>query len=328
MTDGGPPLGPIQPLARAKNVVIVAARSDAHALSVKYHVERLGTPCDIVDSQSMSSGLLTASLPEQPDVQISDCRPITSRTAVWWRRARPPAAPPLTHDEESARFTRAEWKASLYSFVGAGVGNVINDPFAEHRANHKIVQLRLAKFAGLPIPRTIVTNDLAEAERFLQYNRSLGHRSIFKPLTPPMNQLGEARVITDTSALRDGLHLSPLILQSCVERGIDIRVVVVGDEIFGGSIAFTGDFEDWRIASSPEYRIYRVEPSLNQRILRLMQSLGLTSGSIDLRIDRAGVPHFLEVNPSGQFLFLELELDLPISVAFATVLTGGSRAST
>ena len=45
--------------------------------------------------------------------------------------------------------------------------------------------------------------------------------------------------------------------------------------------------------------------------------------SFCFRLDPSGTPYFLEVNPSGQWLDLELEANHPISEAWARVLVFG-----
>ena len=52
-----------------------------------------------------------------------------------------------------------------------------------------------------------------------------------------------------------------------------------------------------------------------------MQVLRLYYGAADLIEDVDGEYVFLEINPSGQFLFVEADTELPISAAWARLLT-------
>jgi D-alanine-D-alanine ligase-like ATP-grasp enzyme len=54
--------------------------------------------------------------------------------------------------------------------------------------------------------------------------------------------------------------------------------------------------------------------------LALLEQLGLPFGTIDMRIDPCGEYQFLEVNPAGQFLWIEIATGLPISAAVADLL--------
>ncbi len=53
-----------------------------------------------------------------------------------------------------------------------------------------------------------------------------------------------------------------------------------------------------------------------------MDKLGLVFGTIDLKLADSGERVFLEVNPQGQFLYIEIQTGLPISNALAELLIG------
>ena len=55
-------------------------------------------------------------------------------------------------------------------------------------------------------------------------------------------------------------------------------------------------------------------------LLALMRRLGLWYGAIDLRRAPDGEYVFLEINPAGQWLFVEYATDQPISHELATLL--------
>jgi len=57
-----------------------------------------------------------------------------------------------------------------------------------------------------------------------------------------------------------------------------------------------------------------------RKLLDLVRELGLQYAAIDLIEDENGVLHFLEVNPSGQFLFVEIDTGQQISRAIAELL--------
>gem|GEM_PF-5867427 len=58
-----------------------------------------------------------------------------------------------------------------------------------------------------------------------------------------------------------------------------------------------------------------------ERLLRLVERLGLVTASVDLLRDRDGELLFLEVNEQGQWLFIEAAMPhLPVLNAFANFL--------
>ena len=52
-----------------------------------------------------------------------------------------------------------------------------------------------------------------------------------------------------------------------------------------------------------------------------MDELGLVFGTVDLKLANSGEHVFLEVNPQGQFLYIEILTGLPISNALAEFLS-------
>jgi hypothetical protein len=57
-----------------------------------------------------------------------------------------------------------------------------------------------------------------------------------------------------------------------------------------------------------------------------MRRLGLVYGAIDLRLTPEGRYVFLEINPSGQFLYVEHATGQPITAALAKALIEGPPA--
>lgn len=72
--------------------------------------------------------------------------------------------------------------------------------------------------------------------------------------------------------------------------------------------------------------IAHIDAALESALLALMEQAGLTYGCLDLVVDRFGVIHFLEVNSSGQFLYIEqLVPELRTLASFASLLANGQE---
>jgi glutathione synthase/RimK-type ligase-like ATP-grasp enzyme len=120
--------------------------------------------------------------------------------------------------------------------------------------------------------------------------------------------------------VRLGMHL----FQERVDKVSDIRATVVGDQIFACEIASQdqGELLDWRLKSNLPMKEYIVSKELKQRCLLLMDKLGLTFGALDFCKTPDDRLIFLEVNPNGQYLWIEQALDMPISLELAKLLAG------
>jgi hypothetical protein len=63
------------------------------------------------------------------------------------------------------------------------------------------------------------------------------------------------------------------------------------------------------------------------RLGRVLELLGLKMGVVDLKLDPIGEPVWLELNPQGQFLFVEGLTGLDLTGAFSAFLRGEALAA-
>ena len=134
----------------------------------------------------------------------------------------------------------------------------------------------------------------------------------------------ETRIITETQVAQlDQVRLAPVIFQEAIPGGCDIRVTVVGDRVFPAQITGPADGYEY------DFRLHTAQSAITPvdlpdavtaALLALMRRLGLWYGAIDLRRAPDGDYVFLEINPAGQWLFVEYATDQPISQELATLL--------
>jgi hypothetical protein len=68
-------------------------------------------------------------------------------------------------------------------------------------------------------------------------------------------------------------------------------------------------------------------PSAAQRLLSVLAALDLRMGIFDLKLTDDDEPVWLELNPQGQFLFLEGLAEMPLSNAFADFLVAEAESA-
>lgn len=242
--------------------------------------------------------------------------------AVWWRRAPPVETWPL--DPENRPLAFAEWSAALSGAIRVAGGFWVNDPGAEEVARRKLVQLEVARHVGLPVPRTLVTNDPARAEAFA---KGLRGGAVVKALGSTAEGGFTRRLVPGDDWLAARLRTGPAIFQERV-HGLDLRVTIVGDEVFAMSMDARagGDPDDVRVdweRVSATARPARLPADLRRRLLALQRRLGLRYGAVDLRRRRGGGYAFLEVNPGGQWMHAEAATGHPIGATLARLLASG-----
>jgi glutathione synthase/RimK-type ligase-like ATP-grasp enzyme len=198
----------------------------------------------------------------------------------------------------------------------------INDPSFDLIAQRKAYQLKVAQQVGLRIPATLMTNDPDEARKFVD---ARGYRDVvYKSFSSTEEEWRETRLLKeDELSLLDHVQHAPVIFQHYVEARYDLRITAVGDRLFPAAIHSqqTGYKVDCRI----DIAAAKIEPvdlpeEVNVKLLALKQRLGLTYGAIDMRLTPSGDYIFFEINPAGQFMYIEAATGQPIACAMATEL--------
>ncbi|MBX9590321.1 MAG: hypothetical protein K2X43_13520 [Hyphomonadaceae bacterium] len=241
---------------------------------------------------------------------------------VWWRRPKSHRIPGAVKDRKVRRFCAQEAAAAFTGWIYGLGPKVVNPLAAELVANKKPYQLLMAKEIGLRVPETAITNDPKEAQSFVA--RQSGG-AIFKVLTATSWTFANTRQFKRSHArhLRT-LRFAPIILQEYIDVDYDIRATIVDDDIFCVSLKTEHPRAriDWRLDLSAAIEPHTLSRTVEARLKRLMRGLGLRFGAIDLRLTPEGEYVFLEVNPSGQFLFCDIHGGQSITVALARALLG------
>ena len=120
------------------------------------------------------------------------------------------------------------------------------------------------------------------------------------------------------------LSASPAIYQEYIPGVDHLRINCFGDEIL--AFKLTTEELDWRGNLNIPCRPVELDANLKQKLLLVLELLNLRMGVIDLKLTPEGEPVWLEVNPQGQFLFLEALTGTPLIRVFAEFLCNQARA--
>lgn len=199
-------------------------------------------------------------------------------------------------------------------------------------AENKQLQLQVARELGLDTPHTLTTNDPNAARAFA---KSCEGGMVTKMLSSfAIHDDGKELVVftnpvkTEDLADLSGLSLCPATFQELLAKSLEIRVTVVGNRVMSASIdsqVSERAAHDWRrdgVRMLGEWRPYQLPPEVEEKILRLMDYFSLNYGAIDIILTPDNRHVFIELNPCGEFFWLEHTPGLPISEAIADVLLG------
>jgi glutathione synthase/RimK-type ligase-like ATP-grasp enzyme len=128
----------------------------------------------------------------------------------------------------------------------------------------------------------------------------------------------------------DALSACPAIYQRRVAKQHELRVTVVGDEIYACRIDSQAREEskvDWRAAgyTSLDHQPCELDEAIADRCRALLRTLGLEIAGLDFIVTPEGETVFLEINPAGQWSWVEQETGLPIADAIARRLADAAR---
>lgn len=265
---------------------------------------------------------------DQLEVEDQSLR-LADVTAAYFRRPEPPVPARRIDAAGDRAYCIGEWSAALKTIIGKLSGRWFNDPAAIVRAEDKPRQLTEALRLGMRVPETLITNDPAKARAF-----STGRDCIVKPLrTALVDDEGTGKVAFTTRIGPGGLTASdgtlsaaPFVMQREVFKQYDVRVTVVGNRLFATAIHSQAHEEtetDWRrgVRSDLSHSVEYLPPFVAEHCLALTKSLGLAYGAIDLIRDLDGVYWFLEINPNGQWAWIEERTGQPIAAAIVDALT-------
>jgi glutathione synthase/RimK-type ligase-like ATP-grasp enzyme len=319
-------------------VLIVATDADDHAQAVAGHIARLGGEAEIVDLSLFPRSArlaaryeccadcggrrFTLTLPGERRLDLGEFG------AAWWRRPQHPVVAPEIVSQSHRMFATSEAHEALSGLWHALDAFWVNDPARDEVAHRKAHQLRVAHDAELRIPHTLITNDPDEARAFLDAH---GYRAVYKAFTGTYEQWRETRLVRpDELSLLDNVRYAPVIFQEYVEAVYDLRVTVVGDRVFAAAIH--SQETEYPVDFRMDIANARIEPAelpddVVAQLRDLMARLGLVYGAIDMRLTPEGRHVFLEINPAGQWLFVEDATGQPMAAALAELLLGRDQSA-
>lgn len=254
-------------------------------------------------------------------------------SCVWWRVK--PTAPvefPGGGGTLAEQFRTKEWNALLRS-LPAWLSDVpwINPLIGFQLPRTKPAQLMLARDVGFRIPDTVISNNVDDVTDLFGRHKQVIYKTLDSFLIPP-DKIIYTNIVTKDDVLkrREEISFAPCLFQEFVEKSHELRVTVVGDEIFAIAIDSQGNDRtkiDWRRDQSRSmYVATELDETAIARLRTYMQRASLVYGAFDFVVTPEGQIVFLECNPGGQWLWLEKATNLPISRTLAGLLARKAAA--
>jgi len=167
------------------------------------------------------------------------------------------------------------------------------------------------------VPNTLLSNDPKAVREFHQRHQG----SVIIKAARNSGRIFLATQQVDLEELSDNQICEvPAIYQELISGTKHLRVNCFGNNIYAALIE-SADL-DWRPNLNVPISHCSLDPELEERLIRLLKSFDLRVGVMDLKISDQGEVVWFEVNPQGQFLFLEPLTGQDLLAAFTDYLLG------
>ena len=316
-------------------ILIIAIRDDAHTDAVIVELENKKADYIVLDTYDLWETVDIYELIGGADnphyLYIAggkiDVRDIHT---VWHRRTRQPISPSSSAIDgriDTVHQKRTYLEALYLQLVDAFW---VNPLYAAIGASSKPYQLEVARRIGLNIPRTLITNQATTAIKFAQETDSdIAYKTLsgYGKTTDANEDLGiYTNRITLSSIVEraDSISLCPCLFQKYIDKEIEVRVTVMGSKLFALAIysqRSSSTVVDYRRdLLVPLYEPHELPEHMKQKIMLFMKMLGLVFGCLDFIVSSDGRYIFLEINPYGQWLWVERVSKMSLVPEFVSLL--------
>jgi len=324
---------------KKSKILIISTESDAHLHSVCKELDKrnirwvkffpenlpyhnlLTYKFDSENGRFSLSGNIDA---ENNNIDLKNIR------SVWFRK-------PLTHkispdlsEKGIIEFAKKETENSLTWLYKILQCKWVNNPIQMYYIKQKSYQLKVASEIGLDIPKSLITNNPQDV---IDFFKECNGQVAIKPLSPPAVATtdGVCGLYTHKIEKKDLLQIdfvkyAPCFLQEYIPKKTELRITVVGDKIFACEIESQVNEDskyDWRKSNevlSLPHRLIKLPFDIENKCMKLTKKLGILFGAIDIIKTPNDQYVFLEINPNGQWLWIEELTGAKISSAIADLL--------
>jgi glutathione synthase/RimK-type ligase-like ATP-grasp enzyme len=319
-----------------KSILIITEKFDPHADHVIRALKSDGIAFYRLNTNDLHEEIKIEASSTAASIRFEDQQGRVHRfpdetRSVWYRKPVDPNPPQTITDPPTRALILAETLELLtYLSVERRVP-WFNNPHDNRFSQRKFPQILLAQEFGLRVPRTLITNDPARV-------RAFGREVEGRLLCKSMKEQGfrdekdgyfifSRKVSSEEFEQHaDQVAHCPTLFQQYIEKAFELRITIIGDELFCcriNSQAAKGAETDWRRIdpSQVEHQIVPLPAEIEAPLRRMLGHYGLRYGAFDMIVTPEGEYVFLELNPNGQWLWIELITGAEMTRAVVRMLT-------
>ncbi len=121
------------------------------------------------------------------------------------------------------------------------------------------------------------------------------------------------------------LIYAPCILQQRLDKESELRVTIVGERVFAAELDTRGipncrdDLHRCTLSEIPKKPV-KLDNAIRDACLKMMKVFGLSYGGFDLILGENNQAYFLEVNPAGDWFWIEHDTKMHITDAMVDLI--------
>lgn len=210
--------------------------------------------------------------------------------------------------------------STINGIADAFDGLVLTRPSVLRKTENKVYQMQKLRKCQIPFPASLIGN-VPDMDFGLE-----ARNKIIKPLTQGKLDLGDKFEFFQTSVLTNpvgDISLTPIYLQEMVKKAYEVRITCLDKYLWPVRID-SSDPIDWRKSTAKNrYELIDVPDHIREMCQNVLKEFGLWFGAFDFIVTPDDEWIFLEVNPNGQWLWLENLLNLDMSKRLVEFLNRG-----
>ncbi|WP_341739312.1 MvdC/MvdD family ATP grasp protein [Microcoleus sp. CAWBG640] len=251
---------------------------------------------------------------------------------IWWRKPQDYQVFPEVDDAWAIKYCQEETESLMYSLSGLyPKARWVNNYYKIRLPSHRINQIPIAQKVGITIPPTLVTNSYDAACNFvtqqgkcivkpMRYSGFLHDDKQYACYTRPID-------VETLLEFQESIRLAPVFIQKRIQKKAEYRVTLIGKHDFVCRIdaKHTKDADvtlDWRV-TEPDKLVHvpdKLPMDYLNKLHQMLDEFGLNFGAFDIIRDDDDTLYFIELNPNGQWYWIEILTKMPMVRAMVELI--------
>lgn len=305
-----------------KKILVITSSID---LTVSYIIEKYSEKVSFYrfDVDNLGDYIITIRQNEWKIINSSKEEIDNNNTrAIYYRKPRFPQL--VDYENAYHGMIKRDIITLINGIVDAFDGTVLTKPYLLRRAENKVFQMLYSDECVRLMPKSFIGNSINHVGIKEEDKKIIKPLSTGKVVLDDHIELYQTNIFDKTllKGYASEVSITPIYIQNYVEKKYEVRITIIGLSLFCVRIDSLNPI-DWRADySNLSYTIIDCPSEIAKQCFEMMKKMQINFGAFDYIVNNEDEWVFLEVNPNGQWLWLEEELGINISRKIVEYLIG------